>query len=276
MKKIMVVDDEILINTALQKTLKSIGYEIAGAANSGEKAVAVARDSKPDLILMDIRMPGKMDGIDASVRIRRDMDIPVIFLTAFGDDRSIERSKNAEPYGYIIKPFQKTQLKAAIETALHKREMEKHLRIDVCEDKARKAETTSMVKKHEKNILDFKDRIKEISDEWLSIKQKMEKTVEVLENETIFVPESEFSEKEENLPANDDSIVIHDNGFLTTREKEILQHIGEGLSYKEIAERLFLSLNTVHVHRRNIMKKLKINKQTNLLRFALKNGLSRL
>ena len=106
--------------------------------------------------------------------------------------------------------------------------------------------------------------------------QKMEETVEVLENETIFVPKSEFSEKEENLQANDHDIANRDNSLLTAREKEILQYIGEGLTYKEIAERLFLSLNTVHVHRRNIMKKLKINKQTNLLRFALKNGLSQL
>jgi len=155
--------------------------------------------------------------------------------------------------------------------------MEKNLKTAVNEDQARKTEATAMViKKYEKNALDFKDRIKEISSEWLSIKQKMEKTVEVLENETIFVPESEFSEKEENLQANDHDIANRDNSLLTAREKEILQYIGEGLTYKEIAERLFLSLNTVHVHRRNIMKKLKINKQTNLLRFALKNGLSQL
>jgi PAS domain S-box-containing protein len=88
----------------------------------------MARRLKPDLVLMDIVMPGRVDGIDAATKIRSELDIPIIFLTAFADDAHINRAKGADPFGYIVKPFHEEEVQASIEVALHKRSGEKRLR----------------------------------------------------------------------------------------------------------------------------------------------------
>ena len=128
MHRIMVVDDETIITMQLEKRLTSMGYEVSGAAFSGESAVDMAQRLRPDLILMDIVMPGQLDGIDAAEAIKAEQDIPVIFLTAYTDEQFIERAKHVEPFGYIVKPYHERELKAAIEVALYKKEVEQRLR----------------------------------------------------------------------------------------------------------------------------------------------------
>jgi len=128
MQRIMVVDDEASITAYLEECLEFMGYKVVGRASSGESAVDMARQFRPDLILMDIVMPGKLDGIDASRIINAEMDIPIIFLTAYADDNFIKRAKNVGPYGYIIKPFQEAELKATIEITLSKKEEERRWR----------------------------------------------------------------------------------------------------------------------------------------------------
>jgi len=129
MPKILVVDDETVITTQLEEHLTFMGYEVVGSASSGEEAIDMARDLKPDIILMDIVMqPGGLDGIDATEMIQAGQDIPVIFLTAFANDKYVERAKNAQPFGYILKPFQEKEVRACIEVALHKKETERQLR----------------------------------------------------------------------------------------------------------------------------------------------------
>lgn len=123
--KILVADDETGVAIPLGQILISMGYEVVGMAFSGEEALEMTRRLKPDLILMDIVMPGKFDGIEASEIIRTELDIPVIFLTAYADEQFVMRAKDVEPFGYIAKPFQKDELKAAIEIALYKKDMEK-------------------------------------------------------------------------------------------------------------------------------------------------------
>lgn len=123
MPKIMVVDDEATITTQLEERLALMGYDIAGTAASGEEAVSLARRFRPDLILMDIVMPGKIDGIEAARIIREELDIPVIFLTAYGNDAYLKRAIAAEPLGYIVKPYQESGVKAAIEIALYNRDL---------------------------------------------------------------------------------------------------------------------------------------------------------
>jgi PAS domain S-box-containing protein len=123
MDKIMVVDDEAAISTHLEERLASLGYDVVARASSGEEAVRQARRLRPDLILMDIVMSGHLDGIEAARLIRKECDIPVIFLTAYGDETYIRRAKEVEPYGYIIKPFQDSALRAAIEIALYNRKV---------------------------------------------------------------------------------------------------------------------------------------------------------
>jgi PAS domain S-box-containing protein len=128
MYRIIIVDDEELIAEILEMRLTALGYTVAGMARSGEEGIELARRLRPDLVLMDIVMPGKWDGIDAAEIIRSELAIPVVFVTAFADDSVIERAKKAAPVGYIVKPFQELGLRATIETALHNAKLERQLR----------------------------------------------------------------------------------------------------------------------------------------------------
>ncbi|MFH0998903.1 MAG: response regulator [Pseudomonadota bacterium] len=128
MKRILPVDDEVIIATRLQELLISFGYDVPEIAGSAEEAIDLAKTLKPDLIIMDIKMPGPMDGLAAAEKIRADLDIPVIFLTAFSDEAFIARAKLSEPLGYILKPFENNQVQFAIELALHKNDVDKRLK----------------------------------------------------------------------------------------------------------------------------------------------------
>jgi two-component system, response regulator PdtaR len=128
MPKILVVDDEAIITMQLERRLSAMGYSIAGMAASGEDAVEKVRLSRPDLVLMDIVMPGKMNGIEAAKIITKELDIPVVFVTAYADDGIIEQAKSARPYGYIVKPFNELEIKAAIEVALFRKAAEREER----------------------------------------------------------------------------------------------------------------------------------------------------
>ena len=119
MGKILIVDDDITTVTVLKELLPSKGYDVVGTAFSGEEAIKMAAESTPDLILMDIGMPGKIDGITAAQKIKETQGVPVLFLTGHSEEDVIERAKNAEPLGYILKPFDETQIDAAIRIALH-------------------------------------------------------------------------------------------------------------------------------------------------------------
>ena len=118
--KLLIVEDEIVIAKDLQKKLSEVGYEAAAIASSGEKAIELSSTVKPDLVLMDIVLKGKMDGIETAEVLRSRYGIPVIYLTAYGDDATIDRAKITEPYGYILKPFDINMVKITIEMALYK------------------------------------------------------------------------------------------------------------------------------------------------------------
>jgi len=128
MIRIQIVEDELIIARAIQKRLQGMGYSVTGVAPTGEEAVLKAAADHPDLILMDIKLQGDMDGIEAAETIRAQVDIPVIYLTAYTDAESLERAKITEPFGYIVKPFQDHTLQSAIEMALYKHRMESRLR----------------------------------------------------------------------------------------------------------------------------------------------------
>ena len=126
--RILVVEDELIIAKGIEKRLKALGYAVTDTASSGEEAVEKALEALPDLILMDINLPGTMDGVAAAEKIRAVADIPVIFLTAYTDSDTLARAKISEPFGYIIKPFQDITLKSTIEMGLYKHRMESRLR----------------------------------------------------------------------------------------------------------------------------------------------------
>jgi len=128
MSKILVVDDEAIISMQLEERLHAMGYTVVGMAASGEDAIEKARRLSPDLILMDIVMPGKLNGIDAARTIGEELTIPVVFVTSYADDGIIEKAKQVGPYGYIVKPFNELEIKAAIEVALFRKAAEQEIR----------------------------------------------------------------------------------------------------------------------------------------------------
>jgi putative nucleotidyltransferase with HDIG domain len=126
-KKILIVEDEKINAMYLKRLLESLDFIVLEAVNNGMTAVERALQEHPDLILMDIMLEGDMDGIDASIEIHRSMDVPIIFISAFSDDSLVERAKEASPYGYIIKPFEKRNLSTVLTLALHRHHLEKSL-----------------------------------------------------------------------------------------------------------------------------------------------------
>lgn len=122
------VDDERIVSLDIQGALSRLGYAVAGTAASGEAAIALARSAAPDLVLMDIRLEGGMDGAEAALSISREQDIPVVFLTAHSDEQTLRRALAAAPFGYLIKPFLDRELGGVIELALAKHGTERDLR----------------------------------------------------------------------------------------------------------------------------------------------------
>lgn len=125
---IMVVEDEVIVAKDIETSLASLGYSICAVVSSGEEALAAVQKAKPDLILMDIMLKGKTDGIETAKQITSHSDIPVIFLTAFSDDGTIGRAKEANAFGYLLKPFEERELRTTIEMALYKNAMERKLK----------------------------------------------------------------------------------------------------------------------------------------------------
>jgi signal transduction histidine kinase len=122
--KILVVEDEIIVAEDIAGRLKKLGYAVTATVSSGEEAIQKVAENQPDLVLMDIVLKGDMDGVTAAEKIRSNTNIPTIFLTAYADDKTLQRAKLTNPFGYIVKPFQQNDLRVAIEIALHRHEIE--------------------------------------------------------------------------------------------------------------------------------------------------------
>jgi DNA-binding LytR/AlgR family response regulator len=124
---ILVVEDESIVSKDIQQSLKKLGYNIVGAASTGERAIELANETKPDLVLMDIMLKGDMSGIETAEKIKETLSIPVIYLTAYADENTLAKAKVTEPYGYIIKPFKEIDLHTSIEMALYKHGKEQEI-----------------------------------------------------------------------------------------------------------------------------------------------------
>lgn len=126
--RILIVEDETIVALDLKNMLLSMGYEVTALASSGKEAIEKARETRPDLILMDIILRGPMDGVEAAGAIRDKDDIPIIYLTAHSDQSMVQRMKVTEPYGYILKPFEDQEVYIAMEMAIKKHRMERNLK----------------------------------------------------------------------------------------------------------------------------------------------------
>jgi PAS domain S-box-containing protein len=125
--KILVVEDDVIVAKTIAGQLKQLGYTVADTASSGATAIAKAAATQPDLVLMDIVLKGEMDGITAATNITQQYDIPIIYLTAYADEATLQRAKVTQPFGYVVKPFTANDLRIAIEMGLYKHQTERQL-----------------------------------------------------------------------------------------------------------------------------------------------------
>jgi two-component system, cell cycle sensor histidine kinase and response regulator CckA len=126
--RILVVEDERIVAKDIQVKLKSFGYAVPAVASSAEEALQAISAYRPDLVLMDIVLKGKEDGVEAAHQIHEVYDVPVVYLTAYTDSQTLDRAKETAPFGYILKPFKERDLQIAVEMALYKHGMERRLR----------------------------------------------------------------------------------------------------------------------------------------------------
>ena len=125
MARLVIVEDERLVAVSLENELRALGYEICATAVTGEAAVDAATRTRPDAVLMDIRLGGAMDGTQAADLIWKRLQIPVIYLTAYADEKTLAEVKRTEAYGYVMKPYEAKEVHAAIQIALERRERER-------------------------------------------------------------------------------------------------------------------------------------------------------
>lgn len=285
MNRLIIADDEVIISTQLEEFLVTKGFDIVGIATSGLQAVAMAKELMPDLMLMDIVMPGELDGISAAAKINRELKIPVIFLTAYADEEMIQRAKPIGPFGYVLKPIQEQQILAAIEIALHKKNMEQRLQEahDLLEQRVEerthelrlKSESLEEMNTALKVLLKKREEDKNELEEKViyNIKEMVQPFMEKLGRTHLDKRQRTFLEI---LESNLDDIVSPFAKKLSTRylnltpsEIQIADLVKHGKTTKEIAELLILSTRTIESHRDSIRKKLGIKNQKANLRTHL-------
>ncbi|MCP5118183.1 MAG: response regulator, partial [bacterium] len=125
--KILVVEDEKVVATDIEESLQKLGYTVVAGAASGIGAIRKAVETDPDLVLMDIKLKGDIDGVDAAGELHDRLGIPVVFLTAYADGEILDRAKRTSPSGYVLKPFDERALRSAVEIALHQHPKEQRL-----------------------------------------------------------------------------------------------------------------------------------------------------
>ncbi len=127
-ERILVVEDELQVAALIARFLQNVGYRVAGSVRTGDEALVEAKRLQPDLALMDIHLPGKIDGVEAARQLQERFDIPVVFLTGMSDENTVRRSQEASAFGYLLKPFRAEDLKTSIDLALSKHKVESKLR----------------------------------------------------------------------------------------------------------------------------------------------------
>jgi PAS domain S-box-containing protein len=126
-KTVLIVEDEGVVALSIQAALKKMGYKVVGIAITGNEAIALAMEHKPDVILMDIHIKGDIDGIQTTEKLNEITDIPVIFLTAYADDETVKRAIKTRSHSYLVKPYNPRELYSNIEFAIYKRRMKNRL-----------------------------------------------------------------------------------------------------------------------------------------------------
>ena len=116
----LIVEDETLIAEELRERLSRLGFSVIAAVDSAEEGIAIATRERPDLVLMDIRLRGEKDGVQAAEEIHQQVDVPIVYLTAYSDRQTVDRAKRTEHDGFILKPFHRGELQSTIEVAMQR------------------------------------------------------------------------------------------------------------------------------------------------------------
>jgi len=122
-KSVLIVEDEGVVALSIKAALSKMGYKVIGIAVTGNEAIALAAEQKPDVILMDIHIKGDIDGIQTTEKLNKLMDVPVIFLTAYADDETVKRAIKTGSYSYLVKPYNPRELYSNIEFAIYRHRM---------------------------------------------------------------------------------------------------------------------------------------------------------
>lgn len=125
MPSILIVEDESVIALDLKRTLASLGYEVSATVSTAEAALEAVTETPPDLVLMDIKLRGSVDGIAAAALIRKRLAVPIVFLTSYSDEETLQRAKDVQPYAYLLKPFNDRDLRTSVEIALERSRLER-------------------------------------------------------------------------------------------------------------------------------------------------------
>lgn len=192
--KILLAEDDCVAARHLKHTLSRMGYQVADVVRTGEEIIENIAGNKPDIILMDITLGGKLDGISAAKKIHMVVDIPIIFLTANSNNEVFERAKATEPYAYLTKPCDVYQLQNAIELALFKHSYEKRLR-----DSENKYRTIFEVSDNAMMLIDEDSTIIMVNEQFENLTGYSKASVEYVKNWTDFFETSELSKMRERL-----------------------------------------------------------------------------
>jgi len=195
--RILVVEDESIVAMDIQTRLGRLGYTVVGHAATGDEAVKKAEETRPDLVLMDIRLQGDMDGVEAAAQVRSRFNIPVVYVTAFSDEETLHRAKVTEPFGYILKPFETRELLTAIEMGLYKHRGEQALRQKNEELEKRVKELSalnSMFQQHLKTRFEAEERCRELQTALRTFLHRVGELASDLERKATDLPPSSVAE----------------------------------------------------------------------------------
>lgn len=185
-KKILIVEDEVIVSMVLEETIVKLGYQVVGTVISGPDAIEKTGETRPDLVLMDIRLDGEMDGIEAAEKITALYNIPVVYLTAHSDEKTLDRAIKTQPYGYLIKPFRERELYTTIEMAINKHQAiqaERALLGYMIDATLRLKSPVELVRNDLCEILTQINDIKEVNDEIkMELMVQIKNTEQIVEN----------------------------------------------------------------------------------------------
>ena len=295
MTTILVVDDEAVFAMQLSESLAALGYEMVGTTPDGAQAISMAKRLKPDLVLMDMVLPGKVDGIAAAKKIRTELNIPVIFISGQSGEDLVGKAKLTEPYGFIPKPIDAGKLIPTITIALYKHEMETKLKEanNSLEDKVRErttelSEANKVLNKREKELDLSAKKLEELNTALRVMIKKREQDRAEMEERVMFnikalvLPFVERLKKTPLSVTQETYVSVIENNLndlvapfspklptkylnLTPTEIQVANLVREGKNSRAIADLMGLSKRTIEYHRDRIRKKTGIkNKKANL------------